>query len=177
MIQFPNLFSSFETERLVLNEISMQDANFLFELRNNDDVNKFIGRKKSSLEDVKQFITDRIADFTAKKGITWMIFNKETKQNMGSICLWNFDFEKDSAEIGYELSPEFQGKGFMQEALSKVIDFGFNALNLQTIEAFTDENNTTSIRTLEKYNFIKNTAFVSKEVANLIQFQLTSTQL
>lgn len=65
----------------------------------------------------------------------------------------------------------------MQEALSKVINFGFNALNLQTIEAFIDKKNTPSIKALEKFNFIQNTAFESEEPENLIMFKLTSTQL
>jgi len=177
MIRFPNTFPSFESERLILKEISMLDVDFLFELRNNDDINKYIGRNKSSLEAVKQFILDRIADFAAKKGITWMIYNKEMNQNMGSICLWNFNFESDSAEIGYELSPEFQGYGFMQEALSKVINFGFNELNLQTIEAFIDKNNKPSINALVKFDFIEVKEFKSIEVENLIMFSLTSTQL
>ncbi len=177
MINFPNNFLTLESERLILNEISMNDLDFLFEIRNNDANNKFIGRKKSSLEEVKQFIVDRISDFKEKKGITWMIYSKETKQNTGSICYWNFNFENDSAEIGYELAPEFHGKGFMQEALSKVINFGFNELNLQTIEAFTDKNNTSSINALVKFNFIQNTEFESKTVEDLIMFKLTSTQL
>jgi len=177
MILFPNSFSSFETERLILKEISMNDLDFLFRIRNNDVVNKYIGRKKSSLEEVTLFINDRISDFKEKKGITWMIYNKETKQNMGSVSLWNFNFEKNSVEIGYELTPEFHGKGFMQEALTNVINFGFNELNLQTIEAFTDQNNKASINVLLKFNFIQNTTFESIEVENLIMFTLTSTQL
>lgn len=177
MIVFPNEFLTLESERLVLKEISMLDVSFLFKIRNNVENNKYIGRKKSSLEEVNQFVIDRIADFKEKKGITWMIYDKEARQNIGSICLWNFDFENNVAEIGYELAPEFQGNGFMQEALSKVINFGFNELNLQTIEAFTDQNNQSSINVLLKYNFIQNTAFELKEVPTLIMFELTSTQL
>ncbi len=106
-----------------------------------------------------------------------MIYDNETKQNIGSICYWNFDFEKKTAEIGYELLPQFHGKGFMEEALSKIIDFGFNELNLQSIEAFTDVNNKPSIKVLEKYNFVQNKTFELKEVENLIMFELTRTQL
>lgn len=87
MIHFPNEFRTLESERLILKEISMNDLAFLFGIRNNQAVNRYIGRKKSSLEAVQQFITDRILDFTEKKGITWMITNKETKQTIGSICL------------------------------------------------------------------------------------------
>ena len=175
MIVFPKEFPTLETERLILKEISMNDIDFLFEIRNNDANNKFIGRKKSSLEEVKQFVNDRISDFKEKKGIFWIIYDKETKQDVGSICYWNFNFENNSVEMGYELAPEFQGKGFMQEALSKIIDFGFNELNLQTIEAFTDENNKPSINALLKFNFIQNKEFDAEE--NLIMFKLISTQL
>ena len=177
MIVFSNKFSTLETDRLILNEISMNDLDFLFEIRNNDANNKFIGRKKSSLVEVKQFVIDRISDFKEKKGITWMIYNKETKQNIGSICYWNFNFETHTAEMGYELTSEFQGKGFMQEALSKIINFGFNKLNLYTIEAFTDKNNKASIKALLKYNFIQNIEFELNNKENLIMFTLTSTQL
>ena len=177
MIVFPKEFSILETERLILNEISMIDLDFLFEIRNIDENNKYIQRKKSSLEEVQQFIIDRISDFKEKKGITWMIYNKETKQNIGSICYWNFNSETKTAEIGYELTSEFQGKGFMQEALSKVINFGFNKLNLQIIEAFTDKNNKPSINALLKYNFIQNSEFELNNEKNLIMFTLTSTQL
>lgn len=177
MIIFPEIFLILKTERLFLNEISMKDVNFLFEIRNNEEVNKYIARKKSSLEDVKKFVADRISDFRNHKGIVWIIYDKETLQNIGSICYWNFDFEKRTAEIGYELLPEFHGKGFMQEALLKIIDFGFNELNLQSIEAFTDVNNKPSIKVLEKYNFVQNKKFELKDVENLIMFELTRTQL
>ncbi len=177
MIVFPKEFLALETERLILKEISMDDLDFLFEIRNNDDNNKFIGRKKSSLDQVKQFIIDRISDFKERKGITWMIYNKEMRQNVGSICYWNFTFESNSAEIGYELATEFRSKGFMQEALSKVINFGFNELNLQTIEAFTDKKNQPSINALLKFNFIEEIAFESNSEENLIMFKLRRTQL
>lgn len=176
MIDFPEFFTSLESERLLLKEISINDLEFLFEIRNNEENNKFIGRKKSSLEDVERFIADRISDFIARKGIIWMICNKDTNRNVGSVCYWNFDFEKNSAEIGYELASEFQGKGFMQEALSKVINFGFNELNLQTVEAFTHIDNKSSINVLQKYNFTQNNAFEPEE-DNLIMFELTRTQL
>jgi ribosomal-protein-alanine N-acetyltransferase len=59
------------------------------------------------------------------------------------------------AEIGYELLPEFQGKGIMQEAVAKIIEFCFQALKLKSLEACADMNNRPSIKLLEKFNFVK----------------------
>ena len=42
----------------------------------------------------------------------------------------------------------------MSEAMSKVLDFGIEAMNLKTLEAFTHQNNTASIALLEKYLFV-----------------------
>lgn len=177
MIVFPKEFIALKSERLTLREISMNDLDFLFEIRNNEENNKYIGRKKSTLEEVKQFIFDRNSDFEEGKGIIWMIFHNDTKQTIGSVCYWNFNFEGNSAEIGYELTPEFQGKGFMQEALTKVINFGFNQLNLQTIEAYIVENNKASIKSLVKHNFIQSTIIELDSNEKLIMFKSTSTQL
>lgn len=72
---------------------------------------------------------------------------------VGTICLWNFSPENDSAEVGYELLPAFQGKGYMQEALAKVIEFGFEELALPALTACVHAENEASIRLLEKFDF------------------------
>jgi ribosomal-protein-alanine N-acetyltransferase len=72
---------------------------------------------------------------------------------IGTICLFDFSEDHSKAEIGYELLPGFQGKGFMQEATSKVIHFGFQHVGLNSIEASTHSENQSSRRLLEKLNF------------------------
>ena len=56
--------------------------------------------------------------------------------------------------MGYELLPEFQGKGMMSEAVNFVLKFGFKDLNLGRIEAFTNRNNFDSIKLLQNLKFI-----------------------
>ena len=58
-------------------------------------------------------------------------------------------------EIGYALSPEFWGKGYMTEALNKMIDFAFNDLKLHSIEANVNPNNNSSIKLLKRCGFRK----------------------
>ena len=57
------------------------------------------------------------------------------------------------AEIGFELSPAYQGKGIMKEAIPPVIDFAFNELELKTIEGEVAKENQRSIRIMEKNGF------------------------
>jgi len=51
------------------------------------------------------------------------------------------------------LLPEFQRKGIMQEAFTKVLEYGFENLKLKTVEAWLHTNNLRSIKILEKNNF------------------------
>lgn len=72
---------------------------------------------------------------------------------IGTVCLFNFSAVQKVAEIGYELLPEYQGKGYMSEALSAVIAFAFDTLKLKQIDAFSHGENSSSLRLLQKKNF------------------------
>jgi len=64
--------------------------------------------------------------------------------------------EHKRAEIGYVMEEEsFKKQGLMSEAVSVIIDYGFNKMNLNRIEALVGIDNVASLRLMEKYNFIK----------------------
>lgn len=148
-------FPVLETERLTLRELNLDDAKAIFGLRTNKEVNEFIDRKTpNNLSEARAFI-DRISTLTTNnKGIFWVIESKNNYQLVGTIGLRNFEDEEDYAEIGYELDPSYQQKGFMSEAFEEVVKYGFENLELKTIEAFTHYNNEASIALLEKQKFV-----------------------
>lgn len=57
------------------------------------------------------------------------------------------------AEIGYDLSPQYQGRGLMTEALHAMLEHGFDVLKLHRIEAFIYVENMPSMRLLERLGF------------------------
>ncbi len=146
---FPNL----ATERLLLRQPDIKDAEDVLAIRSSEIVNKYLDRPATiSIEQARSFI-DKINTAIDKNGcFYWVITLKSTEKLTGTICLWNFSKENNRAEIGYELHPDFRGKGIMQEAIRTVIDFGFEQLKLETITAFTDSANEKSNRLLEKNN-------------------------
>ena len=153
--QFPVL----KTERLTLRQLTSSDDKEIFALRSDDNVNKYLDRKPSkSIDDAKNFIQTINENIQRNNSIYWAITLNGTDKLIGTICL--FDFSKDNlkAEIGYELLPDFQGKGIMQEATSKVIDFGVQHIGLNSIEAYTHSENQNSTRLLEKLNFKRHSA-------------------
>jgi [ribosomal protein S5]-alanine N-acetyltransferase len=149
-IPFPVL----TTPRLVLRQLWESDAKYLALLRSNESVNRYIVRaKQTTLKEANAFILVINRGISEKKWMYWAICQKEHSKLIGTICLWNFSTDHNIAEIGYELEPAFQGKGFMNEAVQCVIDFGFNKLHLKALEAFTHKDNTSSMHLLLKNNF------------------------
>ena len=167
-------FQVLKTERLLLRQLRSTDDKEIFALRSNDDVNKYLDRKPGkSIDDAKNFIQTINENIRRNNSVYWAITLNGADKLIGTICLFNFSEDHSKAEIGYELLPDFQGKGIMQEAISKVIDFGFQHARLQSIEAYTHSENQSSTRLLEKLSFKK----VGAADENLLIFKLTHNGL
>lgn len=147
-------FPVLKTERLTLRQLVSSDDKEIFALRSDDNVNKYLDRKPSkSIDDAKNFIQTINENIQRNDSIYWAITLNGTNKLIGTICLFDFSDDNSKAEIGYELLPDFQGKGIMQEATSKVIAFGIQDIGLNSIEAYTHSENESSARLLKKLNF------------------------
>ena len=153
-----NPFPSITTDRTILRQLIIEDGTEIFKLRSDDRVNKFLGRPLTvSYQEAQLFIRERNKDIDNNESLYWGIVLKNNPvEIIGTICLWNFSDDHYIAEIGYELIPDFQGKGIMQEAILSVIEFGFRDLKLETIAAYSHVQNAKSIKLLEKCNLTSN---------------------
>ena len=171
---FPNL----TTERLVLRQLNHGDDNEIFSIRSDDRVNKFLDRPKcTTIEEAREFIEKINNGINNNDSIYWVITFKNDNKLIGTICFWNISKEHYKAETGFELHPDFQGKGIMQEALSKIIQFGFSVLQLKMIEGWTNTGNIRSMKILEKNNFKRDTDAENKnkgkeELVNMVIYSL-----
>ena len=155
-----NGFPKLETERLLLTEFEKTDAEELFKMRSNDRVQKYLDRDPhKTVEESRLMIEGMIVSYISKDGINWIIRKKNTRDVIGYIGYWRMIRNNVRAEIGYAMKPEYWGKGYMQEALIKVIDFGFNEFCLHSIEANVNPDNASSIKLLEKCGFRKEAYF------------------
>jgi [ribosomal protein S5]-alanine N-acetyltransferase len=162
-------FPVLTTDRLVLRKLESADDRNNFFLRSDDEVNKYLeGFRHITIEQTREFI-EKINKATANnESIFWVITLKETAEFIGTICLWNLSDEKLMAETGYTLHPSFQHKGYMREALEKVIDYGFKTMKLKAIEAHTHKDNARSIKLLLNCRFIPDTSRTSADGNPLI---------
>lgn len=149
-------FTNLVTERLFLRELRLTDVHEIFLLRSNKEVNELIDRvTATSIDEAQKFINMIISNQLNNESFMWVITLKDEPKLIGTIVYWNIVKEKDQAEIGYEMLPQYHGKGIMHEALLKVIDFGFKTLGLKTIVAEPKSNNQPSVKLLKKCGFLK----------------------
>jgi ribosomal-protein-alanine N-acetyltransferase len=86
-------------------------------------------------------------------GITWGITLANDDLLIGTIGFWRIEVENFRAEIGYLLDKTQQGKGLMSEAIRAVVKYGFEEINLHSIEGRVDPKNEASLRILEINGF------------------------
>ena len=74
---------------------------------------------------------------------------------IGTCGFFSIHLQCRRAKVGYGIARESWRKGYMAEALSALIEFGFGELNFNRIEADIDPRNVASARTLEKLGFLR----------------------
>src|SRR4029450_660708 len=143
----PNMtLAVLDTTRLLLRQLKETDVSAIYSLRSNEQVNQFLDRPTAKdAEEAKAFIQK----ITENKSYYWGITLKENGKMIGTICFWNLSADRKSAELGYELHPDYQRKGDMQEVIGFASRRGFTSL-----EAYTHRDNLASTKLLLKHGFV-----------------------
>lgn len=178
-----NVFPELESERLLFKAYTKKDAQTLLNLRSNKAISKYMDTTiPKRIEDTEQKIEGYIKAFKDRKGITWAIIEKENNTIIGDFAIHHIDKQNSRGEIGYILHPNFWGKGYMTEALTTLINFGFKDLNLHSFSANVNLENVNSKTLLLKFgfkleavfreNFYYNGQFLDSEIYCLLQSDL-----
>lgn len=160
-------FPEIETERLLLRRITNDDAADLFAIRSSPIAMQYIDRPIAKThEDALNLIKVIEDNYINHDGVNWAITFKEDKKLIGNFGYWRWDKPNFRCEIGYILHPKFHRKGIMHEVLKVVIDFGFNQLQLHSIEANINPENEASKRLLMKNGFVQEAYFKENYFSN-----------
>jgi ribosomal-protein-alanine N-acetyltransferase len=148
--QFPHL----TTERLALRAPVQKDAEAFRAVLVIPDVTRFSNWPDApSKVQGERFLRWMSKVHASGKGCAWIIEDRDTKRLAGAIRYNHFDKKWRCGEIGYELHPDFWGKGLMSEAVAAVVACGHEVFRLNRIEAWTLPDNPASDRVLEKSGF------------------------
>lgn len=155
-MNYPDLFPLIETERLVLREVTNEDADSLLSYLSDEEVTKHMGLPPfTSTQDALDEIGWYQSIFENGTGMRWGITVKGEDRVIGSCGFLNLSQKHHRAEIGFELSREYWGKGIAGEALHAVAAYGFKLLGLNRIEALIEPANSPSQKLVEKTGFLR----------------------
>ena len=146
-----------ETERLILRPFLRSDLNDVYEYASVPGVGEMAGWKHHETPEE----TAEIVDSFIKDDKTFAIVLKESNKVIGSLGVEKYGlenvlsefFDYSGREIGYVLSRDYWGNGFVTEAVKAVIDHLFNVLGLDFLICGYYDFNTRSKRVQEKCGF------------------------
>lgn len=149
-------FQSLETTRLYLRQITQYDADDIFEYLSNYTVTRNLGREPlNNIRESYEIIANLEIDYNNCKGMRWAMIHKGSNKLIGTIGYDSLDMKNKRAEIGYDLNQYYWNQGFTTEAISEVIRFGFEKLDINRISAVVFLENEPSIKLLKKSGFKK----------------------
>lgn len=143
--------SAFETSRLILRQLTAEDAAFIFELVNDPDWLRYIGdRGVRTLDDARAYILrGPVASYERFGFGLYAVERKEAPGPIGLCGLMQRDV-LDDVDIGVAFLPAYRALGYAHEAAAATLEYGRSALGLSRIVAIVSPENAASIRLLEK---------------------------
>jgi RimJ/RimL family protein N-acetyltransferase len=136
---------------LILRRLTVDDAEFIFELLNEPSFLQYIGdRGVRSLDDAQEYILNGpVASYEQHGFGLYLTVLRESKVPIGICGLLKRESLED-VDIGFAFLPKYWSKGYAFESASAVMDYGRELLGLKRIVAITAPDNDASIRLLEK---------------------------
>lgn len=150
----------FESNNIVFVKINEKLINEYLDLVNTPSIQDLVNSKRKviTLEKELEWIKSKIEN----NDYVFSMLEKDTNMFIGNVEL--MDYDGKSAELAISITEDMQNKHYGQEAITTMINYAFNVLGLEQLNAVVFSHNERSLHCLEKYGFVK-----YKEVKNVKQ--------
>lgn len=141
-----------ETPRLILRDFVESDWQEVHKYASNPEVVCYLPFGPNTEEDTKNYLQTEMKAHRKRhrQHFALAVTSRADKQVMGACRITVTNPDKNEASIGFCLAKEFWGQGYATEAVRKLLEFGFQKLNLHRIFAVCDSHNHLSMRVLIK---------------------------
>lgn len=144
------------TDRLILRNPSLNDAFNMFLQRTDAEVNQFVPMTPpKDPSEVETLLRTIIHNTSTGISDYWIITDKQNTY-LGSICLWNYNYKSNTAELGFVLIKNAWNHGYATEAIERVITFAMEKLPFTIIEGWTHHQNFAAQHAMQKNGFLRN---------------------
>jgi [ribosomal protein S5]-alanine N-acetyltransferase len=144
------------SETITLKKIEEENLNELFDIYSNERVFEYCGIiPKHNKDTVKKMIGHFERDYHKKSRVKWGIFQNEGNKLVGIMEAMEFNSKVYMVTIGYYLAESSWGKGIATESVRLLIEFLFNKVHVNRIQAEVMPPNANSKKVLLKNGFLK----------------------
>lgn len=153
-----HLQTSIPTKRLLLRKFTMEDIEDIYEYASDAQTVKYLTWEgMTSLDQARNIVNS----FYSNDGV-YAIEHKENGHCIGAINIAVIP-EHEKGSFGYVLNRQYWGQGYMTEALSTILRFAFEQLDLNRVEATHYAGNEGSGKVMAKCGMTKE-GFALQEV-------------
>ncbi len=152
----------FETERLLIRKLILDDLQAFHQLESNPEVLKYATGEVKDFEKNKNELNDLITKYNKPNNDFWIyaIERKEDKLFIGTVALVKDGFDD---EIGYRFIEKYWGKGYATEICKGLIAY-CKELEIPKIIGYVVDENIASAKILERFNFKPVKKFISEDI-------------
>jgi RimJ/RimL family protein N-acetyltransferase len=156
LIDFPERL---ETERLYLRSYKAGDGPMYYaaSIRNRNHLAEFesgnILMHLKTKEHAEAIVRELAADWIARKHFFIGIFDKATNAWIGQVYIGSTNWDLPEFTIGYVADINHEGKGYISEAVKRVLKMLFEEVSAHRVKSDCNENNFRSIKLLERCGF------------------------
>lgn len=146
----------FHTPRLLVRNFTASDLEAFLDYRNDPAVAKYQGWSVPYSREKGVAFIEGMKDIHAPKQGQWLqlaLESKETKALVGDIAFCIKEEDARQAVIGFTIASKYWRMGFATEALTILLDYLFEDIDLHRVVADCDTENVGSWKTLEKLGF------------------------
>ena len=155
-----------ETDRLLLRPFAPSDHDALHAIFSREEVVRYLYEGPHDEDEVQRRLDLKITQRSIERPgdiLRLAVLSKANGRVIGDVVLHWMDDEHRSAEVGFALHPDHQGKGYTTEAVQVLLRVAFEVLGLHRVFGRTEARNVASARVMEKLGMRQEAHFVENE--------------
>ncbi|REC59176.1 N-acetyltransferase [Chryseobacterium pennae] len=138
-----------ETDRLLLRELTIEDAYHFYELNVNPNVIQYTGDSPFENAEEALVFLQNYKDYRENGYGRWAVIDKSNTEFLGW-CGLKYDISKDETDIGFRFFERNWNSGLATESAAACLKYGFDQLHLKKIVGRAMSENIASIKVLQK---------------------------
>lgn len=143
-----------KNDRIYLRAPEPEDIDFIFRTENDASMWMYSQTiSPFSRHALVHYIRTGNGDIYQTKQLRFMIISADNNTQLGMIDIYDFDMFNSKCAIGVIIDPEFQNKGYANDALNLLKDYCLRYLSLNMIYAYVPVDNVPSVKLFKKCGF------------------------